>query len=320
MSNKRGGLDTFLNQLPSKGRFRFFLLFVLLSFTFWTSTKLSKSYQVAQSFPILWTEVPLGIILTDTPQKITLSLTASGIEILFYRMTNKTITISLKQVDFSSNNAQVDLSNQSFLIEQQLFDDSVLNQINPSQLNLDFSRLDQKLLAVTPQTEIKLRAGYLSDSPLKTIPDSILVRGPKALLDTIDGIKTQFFQAIDVHESVEMEVQLQSTPGLQFSVDKVRLSQSVSRYSEKEFNLMIEVINVPLGERVKLFPPNAKVRATLPLTLLGTVKASDFSLVVDYEAIVSSKEKQLELKMVGQPPAVKKLIWEPKYVNYLLRK
>lgn len=320
MSNKRGGLDTFLNQLPSKGRFRFFLLFVLLSFTFWTSTKLSKSYQVAQSFPILWTEVPLGIILTDTPQKITLSLTASGIEILFYRMTNKTITISLKQVDFSSNNAQVDLSNQSFLIEQQLFDDSVLNQINPSQLNLDFSRLDQKLLAVTPQTEIKLRAGYLSDSPLKTIPDSILVRGPKALLDTIDGIKTQFFQAIDVHESVEMEVQLQSTPGLQFSVDKVRLSQSVSRYSEKEFNLMIEVINVPLGERVKLFPPNAKVRATLPLTLLGTVKASDFSLVVDYEAIVSSKEKQLELNMVGQPPAVKKLIWEPKYVNYLLRK
>jgi len=320
MSNKRGGLDTFLNQLPSKGRFRFFLLFVLLSFTFWTSTKLSKSYQVAQSFPILWTDVPLGIILTDTPQKITLSLTASGIEILFYRMTNKTITISLKQVDFSSNNAQVDLSNQSFLIEQQLFDDSVLNQINPSQLNLDFSRLDQKLLAVTPQTEIKLRAGYLSDSPLKTIPDSILVRGPKALLDTIDGIKTQFFQAIDVHESVEMEVQLQSTPGLQFSVDKVRLSQSVSRYSEKEFNLMIEVINVPLGERVKLFPPNAKVRATLPLTLLGTVKASDFSLVVDYEAIVSSKEKQLELKMVGQPPAVKKLIWEPKYVNYLLRK
>ena len=57
---------------------------------------------------------------------------------------------------------------------------------------------------------------------------------------------------------------------------------------------MIEVINVPLGERVKLFPPNAKVRATLPLTLLGTVKASDFSLVVDYEAIVSSKEKQLD--------------------------
>jgi len=69
-----------------------------------------------------------------------------------------------------------------------------------------------------------------------------------------------------------------------------------------------------------LFPPNAKVRSTLPLTLLGTVKASDFSLVVDYQTIVSSKEKQLELKMVGQPPAVKKLIWEPKYVNYLLRK
>jgi|OM-RGC.v1.006027581 hypothetical protein len=320
MSNKRGGLDTFLNQLPSKGRFRFFLLFVLLSFTFWTSTKLSKSYQVEQSFPIRWTDLPVGIILTDTPQKINLSLSASGIEILFYRMTNKKITASLKQIDFSSDNVLVNLNSQTFQIEQQLFEDSVLNQINPSQLYVNFSRLDQKLLAVAPQTEIELRAGYLSDSPLKTIPDSINVRGPKALLDSINSIETQFFQAIDVNESVDAEVVLQSTPGLQFSVDKVRLSLPVSRYSEKEFNLMIEVINVPLGERVKLFPPNAKVRATLPLTLLGTVKASDFSLVVDYQTIVSSKEKQLELKMVGQPPAVKKLVWEPKYVNYLLRK
>ncbi len=320
MSNKRGGLDTLLNQLPSKGRFRFFLLFVLLSFTFWISTKLSKSYQVEQPFTIRWTDIPIGIILADKPQKINLSLTASGIEILFYRMTNKTIAVSLNQIDFSSNRAQVDLRNQTFQIEQQLFDDSVLNQINPSLMEVDFSRLDQKLVAIAPQTGIELRAGYLSDSPLKTIPDSVLVRGPKALLDSIDRIETEFFQAIDVNESVEAEILLQSAPGLQLSVDKVRLSLPVSRYSEKEFNLVIHVINVPLGERVKLFPPNAKVRATLPLALLGTVKASDFKLVVDYEAIVSSKEKPLELKIIGQPPAVKKLIWEPKYVNYLLRK
>lgn len=320
MSNKRGGLDTFLNQLPSKGRFRFFLLFVLLSFTFWISTKLSKSYQLEQSFPIFWTDVPVGIILTDSPPKINLSLTASGIEILFYRMTNKTISVSLKQTDFSLRTARVDLSSQSFQIEQQLFDDSVLNQIYPAQLDVGFSRLDQKLLAIAPQTNIELRAGYLSDSPLKAMPDSILVRGPKGVLDSMDRIKTKFFQALDVKESLEAQVQLQSTPGLQFSVDSVKLLLPVSRYSEKEFNLTIEVINLPLGERVKLFPPNAKVRATLPLAMLGTVKASDFSLVVDYQAIVSSNEKQLEVKLAGQPPAVKKMIWEPKYVNYLLRK
>lgn len=320
MANKRVGLDSLIKKLPSQGRFRFFLLFVFVSFTFWLSTKLSNIYTLEQSFTLLLTEVPEGIIPSDTSRKIKASVTASGFEILLYRLFDKSVTISLQEADFSSTLGRVSLRNQQFSIEQQLFDNTRLNQIYPENLNIVYSRLDEKRVAVVPQTQIQLRAGYLSDFPIQSKPDSILVRGPKSILDTLKGVSTMFFEGTDVYEGISQEVGLKSIPELQLEQETVQLVMPVSRYSEKEFVLQVEVINLPLGVRVKLFPPTAKLRATLPMALLNTVKESDFRLVVDCENLQDQESKSLKLTLLKQPPGLKQLIWEPEEVNYLIRK
>ena len=116
------------------------------------------------------------------------------------------------------------------------------------------------------------------------------------------------------------ELTLQPLPNVQFSQKKVTLKLDVSRYTEKEFKVDIKVINLPIGIRVKLFPPEAKVRTTLPLSILRSVNASDFSLVVDYDDILAKEDKLLEVKIIGQPPSIKKIILDPKKVNYLIRR
>ena len=320
MANKREGLDSLIKKLPSQGRFRFFLLFVFISFTFWLSTKLSNTYTLEQSFSVFWKDVPEGIRLSDTSQKISASITASGLEILLYRLIDKSVTISLQEADFSVSLGQVSLRNQQFSIEQQLFDNTKLNQIYPENLDIAYSRLDEKRIAVVPQTRIQLRAGYLSDISTQSKPDSILVRGPKSILDTLNGVSTMFFEATDVYKGISQEVGLKSIPELQLAQETVQLVMPVSRYSEKEFLLQIEVINLPLGVRVKLFPPTAKLRATLPMALLSTVNESDFRLVVDYESLQDQESKSLKLISLKQPPGLKQLIWEPEEVNYLIRK
>lgn len=129
-----------------------------------------------------------------------------------------------------------------------------------------------------------------------------------------------FFEATDVYEGISQEVGLKSIPELQLEQETVQLVMPVSRYSEKEFVLQVEVINLPLGVRVKLFPPTAKLRATLPMALLNTVKESDFRLVVDCENLQDQESKSLKLTLLKQPPGLKQLIWEPEEVNYLIRK
>jgi hypothetical protein len=58
----------------------------------------------------------------------------------------------------------------------------------------------------------------------------------------------------------------------------------------------------------------------MPLTLLNGFNARDFMLVVDYELILKNELTHLPIRLVKQPSQVKKVIWEPKTVNYLIRK
>lgn len=320
MSNKGEGLEPLLRRLPSQGRLSFFLLFVLLSFIFWTSTKLSNSYTLEQAFVIQWIDIPAGIVPADNTPPIALSITATGIEILLYRILDKSIRLSLKGAEFQTQVGKLNLGGQKFLIQQQLFENTILNQVNPIQLEIAYSRLGEKRIAVDPQVQIQLRPGYLSDSPVQSIPDSVLVRGPQSILDTLTVIATKLVKALDVYKSLNQSIALIKHPQLQIAHEKVELALAVSRYSEKEFSLDIDVINLPEGTRVKLFPPVVKVRATLPLSVLSTVKEKDFKLVVDYNNIQLETKKELKLQMVSQPPGVKKVIWDPISVNYLIRK
>jgi len=320
MSIKSKKFERFFGILPSKGRFQFFLFFVLLSFIFWISTKLSNTYTLNQSFSINWINVPEGIILHTNNKQIKASITANGIDILIYRLINKSLNISLEQGKFDGNIGDVSIENQKFSIQNQFFGNTKLNFITPKSLDFDFSTLDDKVVAVVPTVQINLRAGYLSDSPLKIIPDSILVRGPKSILDTLSSIKTKYIEIEDVYESLSKKISLQLIPEIQLSESIANIKLSVSRHSEKEFILKIGLINTPKGIKIKLFPPKAKIRATLPLSVLRTVKASDFNLVVDYNDIEKKDSEKLQLIMIEQPPSIKKLIFDPQRVNYLIRR
>ena len=320
MINNGKEMEVLLERLPSKGRLRFFLFFVFISFFFWISTKLSNTYTIEQSFSINWNDVPEGIIISDKEYKLSTSIRASGIELMFYRLFLNELNVSLKEAKFNSAKGTVNTERQRFFVEQQLFNNTILNQISPVSLEFEYSNLEKKNVPIIPKIEFNLRPGYLLDKPLSSIPDSILISGPKILLDSIYNIETQFFSYDDIFEPFSYIVKLKKIPKIQMPIDEVKINLSVSRYSEKEFILPIEILNLPKDKRVKLFPPKVKVKVTLPVSIISTVKDSDFSLVVDYNEIIYDKTRELQLSINKQPPAIKQIILEPKKVNFLIRR
>ena len=320
MINNGKEIEVLLERLPSKGRLRFFLFFVFISFFFWISTKLSNTYTIEQSFSINWNDVPEGIIISDKEYKLSTSIKASGIELIFYRLFLNELNVSLKEAKFNSARGTVNTERQRFFVEQQLFNNTILNQISPVSLEFEYSNLEKKNVPIIPKIEFNLRPGYLLDKPLLSIPDSIIISGPKILLDSIHNIETQFFSYDDIFEPFSYIIKLKKIPKIQMPIDEVKINLSVSRYSEKEFILPIEILNLPKDKRVKLFPPKVKVKVTLPVSIISTVKDSDFSLVVDYNEIIYDKTRELQLSINKQPPAIKQIILEPKKVNFLIRR
>ena len=320
MQLKKNEFEKVLRQLPTKDRFKFFFLFILLSFIFWFSTKLSNTYQIEQSFSIHWNNIPKGIVLNHDSSELGLSITASGIEILWYRLFKNKINLVINKNIFIGKEAHVSIDNERFNIQQQLFDNTILNQITTPVIKITYARLGVKKVKITSEPILKFRAGYLSDSPLTISPDSLLVRGSQDVLDTLTIVKTVSFIMEDVFESFQKVIALEDLTNLQFDIQEVNIKQEVSRYSEKQFILPIEIINIPKSVKVKLFPPTGTLKATMPLTLLNGFNARDFMLVVDYELILKNELTHLPIRLVKQPSQVKKVIWEPKTVNYLIRK
>jgi hypothetical protein len=320
MQLKKNEFEKVLRQLPTKDRFKFFFLFILLSFIFWFSTKLSNTYQIEQSFSIHWNNIPKGIVLNHDSSELGLSITASGIEILWYRLFKNKINLVLNKNIFIGKEAFVSIDDERFNIQQQLFDNTILNQITTPVIKITYARLGVKKVKITSDPILKFRAGYLSDSPLIISPDSLLVRGSQDVLDTLTIVKTVSFIMENVFESFQKVIALENLTNLQFDIQEVNINQEVSRYSEKQFILPIEIINIPKSVKVKLFPPTGTLKATMPLTLLNGFNARDFMLVVDYELILKNELTHLPIRLVKQPSQVKKVIWEPKTVNYLIRK
>ena len=320
MLKKIEGNKRFKKRFPSKNRLHFFLFFVFISFSFWISTKLSNSYTIEQIFNIEWINIPESIVISENNKKLNTSITASGVEIILYRLFNNNLKIDLIQANFEIDYLSLNLENQKFLIQQQLYSNTLLNQITPSLVKIKFSRLSEKKIPIIPKTRINLRAGYLTDSNVISKPDCIIVRGPKILLDSIYYAETIAYNQEDVYKSISKKINLSPIEGVNFSKDFVDIELSVSRYSEKEFNIPIELINQPEGVKVKLFPPMTKVRATIPMSVIGNIRVSDFRLIADYNQILNGQTQKLELLIQKKPSSVKQIILEPNEVNYLIRK
>lgn len=320
MLKKIEGNERLKKRLPSKNRLHFFLFFVFISFSFWISTKLSNSYTIEQTFNIEWINIPDSIVISDNNLKLNTSITATGVEIILYRLFNNNLKIDLIQANFELDYLSLNLENQKFLIQQQLYSNTSLNQITPSLVKIKFSRLSEKKIPIIPRTKINLRAGYLTDSNAISKPDCILVRGPKILLDSIYYAETVAYNQEDVFKSISRKINLNPIQGVNFSKDIVDIELSISRYSEKEFNIPIELINQPEGVKVKLFPPKTKIRATIPMSVIGNIRVSDFRLIADYNQILNGQTQKLELFIQKKPSGVKQIILEPNEVNYLIRK
>ena len=320
MLKKIEGNKRLKKRFPSKNRLHFFLFFVFISFSFWVSTKLSNSYTIEQIFNIEWINIPKSIVISENNKKLNTSITASGVEIILYRLFNNNLKIDLIQANFELDYLSLNLENQKFLIQQQLYSNTLLNQITPSLVKIKFSRLSEKKIPIIPKTRINLRAGYLTDSNVISKPDCIIVRGPKILLDSIYYAETIAYNQEDVYKSISKKINLSPIEGANFSKDFVDIELSVSRYSEKEFNIPIELINQPEGVKVKLFPPKTKVRATIPMSVIGNIGVSDFRLIADYNQILNGQTQKLELFIQKKPSGVKQIILEPNEVNYLIRK
>lgn len=308
------------NKFLEKKKFRIFFIFIILSLSFWIITKLSNTYNETIFFKAVLTDIP-DFILPEDIEELTFSadINASGFQLLLYNFLNDEINISATDGDFSSDIAQVDLLEQRFYIQQQLFQNTILNQLQPSILTFAFDQLKRKRVPVYAVTEIDYKLGYERAEDWKIYPDSIWVAGPSNIIDTLNNYPTKTIQKKKVEKKISELVSLKSIQGLKPAVKEVKVTADVNKFTEKTLEVFVNIRNLPDSLIIKLFPQSVKTTFLALIDSVEGIGSSDFLFYCDFEDTQSGELNSLEVKLIDQPDGVRNVRWEPKKLDYLIR-
>ena len=308
-------------RFPQKKRLRFFSFFFAISFLFWIITKLSNTYSSSIEFAVNFVDIPNLVILDQHHKtKVKADITASGFELLIYQFFNNKINVSIENANFKGDLAKVDLMVQKFNLQQQLYQNATLNLITPTQLSFSFNELKRKKIPVIPPVNVKFKPGYDRSTDWVIEPDSIWVYGVSQKVDTLKGLFIESLSNDYIENDINENVKLLPINQIKYETEKVLLKTVVKRFTEKSFETLINIKNLPDSLAIKLFPQSLKVTFLVLIDKAEGISAGDFKFVCDFNKAQTTKKNTLDVFLDIQPEGVSNVRWKPKKVDYLIRK
>lgn len=316
---KDPALVSFLQKASmDKGRTKFFLSFLLLSFVFWFITKFSKEYTEVMQFQLELSDLPASItpILKRNPQ-IEVTLKASGFQFLYYQFVDNGLSVDMKNTSFKGGTASLPLAAQFQSLQEQLLGDTQILNFFPSTLEFDYQIQASKRIPVLPPN-FDMDIGY-AVTAVRFSPDSIDLIGPQEVINDINGYTPKNFSNQKIRANMEQYISIAPLKEQTFfEQNRILMQVEVDRFSERSFLLPIETDNLPPDKVYKFFPNHVTVTFLAPLKQLKNISQDDFKLGVNPSDLNTINTK-IQLNVLSAPENIINLRWDPKEVDYLLR-
>ena len=134
-------------------------------------------------------------------------------------------------------------------------------------------------------------------------PKTVLVRGPQKEIETINSVSTLKMELSDLSADFESRATLnipKSLKNTSFSVNSVKISGKVFRFSERIIDIPIKVINLPEGTAIRTFPDAVSVLCKARIDKLKDLGVTDFEVIADY-GVLKRNRQNLSLKLTKKP-------------------
>lgn len=140
---------------------------------------------------------------------------------------------------------------------------------------------NHKTVPVFPVAALEFKPQYMARSRMTVEPDSVMIYGDPAYLESIDRVCTRRISLAGISSSRAGSVRLEAPKGIRLSNESVNYSLEVTRYVEICRTIKVELKNAPAGKDVSIFPSTADAvfRCAFPMT---TDRTGEVSFYIDY--------------------------------------
>jgi hypothetical protein len=305
-----------------------YLFFLFIAIIFWYLNALSKISEAQMHYTLFYNNFPKGkVLVSELPVKLNIQVRGYGFQILRYKIYSlfKPISIDLEdyQPDIKQRNNNLDY----YLITRKMLDklntrfSSIqLIRIKPDTLFFSFTEVVDKKIAVKPKINIEFEKPYMLSGSIRVLPESLLISGPRAYIDTLSYIYTKEAILKEVKDTIVYTLELEPIKQFIYPVNKIRVFIPTERFTELSFNIPLEAQNVPEGYDLKLFPGTVSVSCMVSVSNYDKVSPLSFKAVVDYNSIFENKQSKLKVNLIKYPRVGSNIKIYPKSVEYILEK
>jgi len=290
---------------------RAFVISLLVSLFVWGLINLSKTYEKTITVHVLYKNLEEGTFVKSIDSTLTIKVKGSGFTLINNKLKSLNYTIDTKK---GINEWVWEANGYQF---NELFSKNIkVLSVIPKRIKFKIKTLAKKKVPIQSKIIVKTKLGYgvISSSLSK---DSIMIYGDKLNIDSISEIRTDSLFFDTVFEKLEGEVSLKNeNKSVQMETQKVKYSYDIERFTQGDFQVNIEIKNMPKEKKLTIFPKQVNVQFQSPLSLFSDYRAESFGVFVDFNEISASNALPIHIEYI--PKGVRNVKVLKKSVTYIV--
>ncbi len=326
---KNHKLNTWLNKAKNiDPKILIFLIFIAFSAFLWLMNSLSRNYITEIDCPVEFYNIPDNyVMIGEIPGEVQLQVSGRGFTLLKYTVGSIALPFNIDLQSYFSGNQedqenvhfQYYLSSKKEQFERFLNDEIKVLDVRPSTLHLHFDKLYSQKIKVKPVTNFSWAEQYRQKGKLLTTPDSVLVNGPKSILDTIKHIKTELIEDENIRKNKSYRANLVAPRQCNLNRQKAKIDLRSEQFTENTIQVPINITNKPDSINLTIFPNKINITYLVSFEDYEIIKATDFQAAINYKEIEKQNEPQeLNINLLFVPEEAQILRYWPQKARFII--
>jgi hypothetical protein len=319
-----------VNRKPAKWQIQIFLLCLLISAIIWLFVKLSKDYPYDMVCPVIFQNIPSGMMLTGTTDSVLLlNLVSNGYNILAnkFLLPGKVLEVDLSEMKLQKKEVGFEgILTESVLRElvgEQLNRNEKLTGFSPSTVLFRCEHASVKRVPVIPNIRLEFAKQHFQHGAVRLSPDSVTLTGPPELVSGIESVTTEYLKLSNLKESRNITVKLgkkSSSGKVSYSTGFVDVHVPVAEYEDASMQVRVTADSVLKKYAVRFQPDKVGVRYRVAVQDAAQVRENMFRVVVRYDQKMKKRVNKAPAELVEFPAFVHVTGLEPETVEYRIFK
>lgn len=261
------------------------IISIAFSIIIWGTISLSEEYYANVNVPLRVVGFPKGYTIgNEIPKNITIKLRGIGWK-LFSVNIGKDVTYN---ISVSGDSGLMKIKLMDYLTDNRwMLSELDIIDIVPNSLSISIERRIKKKLPIVADLNLEFKAGYGLAKQVVLEPDSVVIDGPKSVVNSLTEIKTNTIRLSSLDKFTTKNIGFAYLPGTSFGRKFVTVNLDIQRIVDKQFDdIYVEVLDVPRGRDVILLPNKISCNVRGGIDILGKLDKDKFRAFVFYRDVV----------------------------------